>query len=131
LKYKQQRELCSQQSKSKLWATKGYVLSKNSMSTYLPTYLIQKQPFFGWFIYSQKAILKIKSAKIKCFLRIFNSWKLILFFLKLARVIIYMVQMGSQKYSTIFLNFIFVFSLLPNLAKYSCGNSHFGYITKN
>jgi len=51
--------------------------SKQELNEYLPTYLIQKQPFFGWSIYSQKAILKIKSAKIKCFLRILNSWKLI------------------------------------------------------
>jgi hypothetical protein len=31
------------------------------------------QPFFSLAIYSQKSILKIKSAKIKCHLRIFNS----------------------------------------------------------
>jgi hypothetical protein len=67
------------------------------------------QPFFfaGYiYIYSQKAIIKIKSDQIKRFLRLSIAITPIKFYEKIARFL-YIVQVGSQKYRTMFLNFYF------------------------
>jgi hypothetical protein len=68
--------------------------------------IIRFQPFLRMlYIYCQNPILKMKSAEIMCFIKIFKSQNSIKSFIKITKFL-QMVQVGLQK----------------KLAKYSCGS---------
>jgi hypothetical protein len=87
------------------------------------------QPFLLLAIYSQKEKLKIKSVKLEFFLR-FSIARTRQNNKKLPRLL-YMVQVGSQKYRRMSKFFSFLYlscgQIWLNLPKDDC---HFGYITK-